>query len=61
MRQWLHDARKKKQLSQSQVAKQVGISQPAYCDIENSNRNPHPDTAKKIAEVLGFNWTRFFE
>lgn len=32
-----------------------------YFYIENRNRNPSVETAKKIAAVLGFDWTRFYE
>jgi len=30
-------------------------------EIENGNANPSVKVAKKIAAVLGFDWTRFFD
>jgi putative transcriptional regulator len=30
-------------------------------EVENGNANPSVEVAKKIAAVLGFNWTLFFE
>lgn len=44
----------------AQVAKQVGISQPFYHQIEVGLRDPSPATAQAIAVVLGFDWTLFF-
>lgn len=61
MREWLVKARKEKRLSQVEVAKQVGISQPSYCDIENGKMSPKPVNAHRIAEILGIEWTRFYE
>lgn len=61
MRQWLTEARKEKGLSQADIARRVGIKPPTYCNIENGKRGLKPETAKKIAAVLGFDWTLFFE
>ena len=47
--------------SQSKVAKEIGIAQSTYASIETGYRTPSVETAKKIADVLGFPWTRFFE
>lgn len=44
-----------------QVAKQIGVSQQMYNYIENGKRNPSPKLAKKIADVLNFSWTKFYE
>jgi len=43
-----------------EVAQQCGIDEFAYCMIEHGKRTPSVKTAKKIAEVLGFDWTKFF-
>ena len=59
MRQWLIEARGTR--SQESVAKDCGISQGHLSAIENGVRRPKPETAKKIASVLGFPWTRFYE
>ena len=61
MRSWLIEARQQKGLTQKELAQQVQISQPSICDIEQGNKTPRPETAKRIAKVLGFDWTRFFD
>lgn len=61
MRIWLMVSRKLRGVSQGDVAKVAGISQAAYCNIENGKKNPSVKTAKAIAAVLGFNWEKFFE
>lgn len=45
-------AREKKGLTQRQVAEQIGISQPVYCDWENGDGVPSWARMKKIARVL---------
>lgn len=47
-------------LKQSDVAFRVGISRSAYANIENKKRTPSVSCAKRIANVLHFDWTRFF-
>ena len=59
MRDWLVILRAGR--SQSKVAKEIGIAQSTYASIETGYRTPSVETAKKIADVLGFPWTRFFE
>ena len=49
-----------KGMTQETVAAKVGISRPAYCNIENGVRRPSPEVAQKIADILGFDWTQFF-
>lgn len=61
MRNWLKALRKQHDLSQAKVAEISGITQQMYNLIENGERRPSVETAKKIAQVLGFDWTRFFE
>ena len=61
MRDWLISTRKEAQKSQEDVAREAGISQPSYHAIEAGKANPRPETAKKIAAVLGFPWPRFYE
>ena len=58
---WLKELRERRGMNQRQVAEQVGISQPTYCFIESGKRGVGVKTAKRIAAVLGFYWTRFFE
>ena len=60
-RTWLIEARKKAMLNQKEAACRSGISQPSYCAIEKGKSSPRVLIAKKIAEVLGFDWTLFYE
>lgn len=63
MREWLKEIREKKGLSQYQVAQQAKLSQSYYAGIETGDRGHKlpVKTAKKIAKVLGFDWTKFYE
>jgi putative transcriptional regulator len=62
MRHWLKELRcKSNNLTQEQLAKQAGISRTMITEIENGNANPSVEVAKKIAAVLGIDWTKFFE
>ncbi len=59
--EWLIEIRKNKDLTQKEVAILANISQAHYATIETGVKKPSVKTAKKIAEVLEFEWTRFFE
>lgn len=48
-------------MTQAEIANRAGIKQPSYCNIETGKWHPSVATAKKIAAVLGFDWTRFYE
>ena len=62
MRGWLKKLRHESHnLTQEQLAKMVGISRTMITEIENGNANPSVEVAKKIASVLEFPWTRFYE
>ena len=63
MREWLCEIRKARNMTHDAVASASGISRAYYTNVENGKRgDPLPvDTAKKIAETLGFDWTKFFE
>lgn len=61
MRKWLIKKRKDKQMSQADVATSCGISRQYYSFVESGERNVPVKTAKKIAEVLDFDWQKFFE
>lgn len=60
-RRWLLDIRKSLNLTQEQVASKAGIARTTFASIEKGERNPSVSNAKKIANVLNFNWTIFFE
>lgn len=53
--------KKEKNESQQAIADQIGITRQYYNYIERGLRNPSVKTAKRIAKVLGFHWTLFFE
>lgn len=59
MRKWLFELRKGR--SQAQVAEAAGITQQMYSAVELGERRPSPEIAKKIAAVLGFDWTLFYQ
>ena len=53
----LRKARKKKNLSQAQVAKFMGISQQAYAKLEMPHKtNPSLTTIQKLSEALNINF-----
>lgn len=56
----LKDKRLKKNLTMRQVSEASNISESFYSMIENGERRPSVETAKKIAAVLGFDWTLFY-
>lgn len=60
-RDWLIQLRKEKHITQAELARRVGIAQPSLFSIERGHHNPKPENAKKIADILGFDWNRFFE
>ena len=57
---WLKHIRIDADMTQIEVAEKVGITQQMYWMIENGERRPSVETAKKIAAVLGFDWTMFY-
>ena len=63
MRNWLKTLRNNKKFSQADVAKEVKISPQFYSFIENGDRNPSAQVAKRIADVLGFSneWYKLLE
>lgn len=61
MRNWLKEIRKSKNLTQEQLSEKVKISRAFLTQLELNKRNPSVQTAMKIAKVLEFNWTRFYE
>ena len=62
MRFWLKEIRQgSRNMTQKQLAELAGISRTMITEIENGNANPSVDVAKRIAAVLGFDWTLFFE
>lgn len=52
--------RKEKGLTMRRVSRLAKINESTYNLIEHGKRRPSVDAAKRIAAVLGFNWTAFF-
>lgn len=63
MREWLREYRKASGKSQQEVAEEAQISQSYYAALERGIRGNRIAAciARRIAEVLGFEWTRFYE
>ena len=60
MRIWLKNIRKGLHMTQYSVAAMAGIKRPYYSFIESGKRRPSPQVAQKIAQIMHFDWTRFF-
>ena len=61
MRNWLREARKEKKMTMKVLAKEIGISECYYSQIENGSRNASVSVAKKIGRFLEIPWEKFFE
>lgn len=57
----LKERRVRLDLTQSRVASLAGIPQAYYSQLENGERTPSVRTAKKLGEVLHFDWWMLFE
>ncbi|MFS1010252.1 helix-turn-helix transcriptional regulator [Enterococcus casseliflavus] len=60
MREWLIKTREEKGMTQDQVAKNADIERTYYNMIERGKRRPSVEVAKRIGQVLHFEWTSFF-
>lgn len=60
-RDWLKEIRTSSGLTMKEVSSKADISECYYSQIESGVRNASVSVAKKIAEVLGFSWQKFFE
>lgn len=61
MKKWLEKKRTDKKMTQYQVAKLSNMPRTTYSSIEQGRRRPSVKNAMRIATVLGFDWTIFFE
>jgi len=57
---WLIEIRRKKNMSQCELANKIGLSQKAISAIETGRRRPSVDTAQAIGSVLEIDWQLFF-
>lgn len=60
-KEWLVRIRKSQGKFGREVAHDAGITTQMYSAIETGERSPSVKVAKRIAAVLGFDWTLFFE
>lgn len=61
MRNWLIKLRANLNMTQADVAEKSGMKRTSYASIEQGRRRPSIENAMRIAKVLGFEWTIFFE
>lgn len=47
-------------LTQEELGLKLGISRQAVCSLERGKNTPRVTTAKKLGEILGFDWTELF-
>lgn len=47
-------------LTQEELGRKLGISRQAVCALESGKNMPRITTAKKLGEILGFDWTELF-
>ncbi len=59
-RMWLKQARLKQGFTQQEVARRIQKTGACYHLIEKGTRRPSVELAKKIGEVLEFDWTLFY-
>lgn len=59
-RLWLIEKRTTSRLSQAILAKKAGIAQQTLSSIERGEKGPSVALAKRLAGVLGFDWTLFY-
>lgn len=60
IRVWLYQKRVEKGMTHEDVATKAGIQRAYYTMIEGGTRTPGVKVAKRIADILGFDWTIFF-
>lgn len=57
----LAQMRKEKGLTQEQLARSCGVVRQCISNIECGQHKPSVSLAKRIARILKFDWTKFFE
>ena len=57
----LRRLRQERGLTLKQLGEKANLDDSYICLIEQNKRTPSVPAAKRIAKVLGFNWTRFFD
>lgn len=49
----IKEVREHLRISQIELARKAGVSQPFLCDLENNRRGAKPETYQRIAESMG--------
>ena len=49
------------ELTQEEVARRMGITQPAYARIEGGKTQPRVATCKRLAAAMGVEWEQLME
>ena len=57
----LKEKRKEKGLSQEELAKECGVFRTHISNIEKGVTKPSVNLAKRIGQILEFDWTKFYE
>lgn len=57
----LRRIRQERGFTLKQLGEMAGLDDSYISLIENQKRTPSVQAAKRIAKVLGFDWTRFFD
>jgi len=47
-------------MSQEELGRKIGISRQAVSMLESGKNTPRITTAKKLGEILNFDWTELF-
>ena len=61
MRSWLKELRVHKNFTRKKLANVVNVDVTSIAKYEQGERRPSPEVAQRIADVLGFDWTKFFD
>lgn len=61
MREWLVEKRISKGYTPEKLASLLNMDSSTIYKYEKGTRTPSVETAKKIADILKFNWTKFYE
>ena len=61
MRDWFKTIRANRGLTQADIAGMASVDVTTISKIELGERQPSVEVAKRIATVLGFDWTLFYQ
>ena len=57
----LKNKREASGLTQEELSRKLGISRQAVSLLENGINKPTVENAKKLGEILGFDWTELYD